>query len=172
MKYISVLLAITLMPQMSFADTWIENMIDNARNGDGIIVESHSSASTGGQRASGGQSASTGDVSASSHVETYINADGSKGEVNVKVQTSQNGETKTEEYSAPIEKSGVKIEANAEAKDGEYNSEIKVDGEVVETESNEPHVAASVASESKISVLFSEKIPEFFKDVLAFLWIF
>jgi hypothetical protein len=169
MKFITVLVAISAMPSVSLADTWINDLIESAKNGNGTVVETHSSASSGGQRVSGGESVSTGDVSASSHVETYINADGSDGEVKVKVETSHNGETKTEEYVAPIQKGTVKVETHSES-NREYTSEVKVDGEVVATESGEPHVAA--ASESKISVLFSEKIPEFFKDVLAFLWIF
>lgn len=144
----------------------MDALIEAAKNGDGTYVETHSSVSTGGQTAKGGESVQTNDASASSYTEIISGEDG--GEVKVKIETSENGETETKEFTAPIPKGeGVSVEVNAESKDGEASAEVKVDGEVVETDSNESQTASAAVS-TKISLLFTEKIPSFLKKIFSF----
>jgi len=148
----------------------IDEMIEAAKNGNGTYVETHSSVSTGGQTAKGGENVQTGDAHASSYTE--IRADNNGGEVKVKIETSENGETKTKEFTQEIPKGGVKVEANAESKDGKSSAEVKVNGEVVEADSNVSQAASvSAAVSAKISLLFTEKIPNLFKRMLGiFAW--
>lgn len=56
-----------------------------------LVVNSQSSASTGGQTVTGGQSAVTGDSSASAQSTTIINANDNGGTINVDVETKSNG---------------------------------------------------------------------------------
>jgi hypothetical protein len=60
----------------------------------------------------------------------------------------------------------VNVQVNAESKGGESNVEVNVDGEVVESDSQTASVAASVGA--KVSLLFTEKIPSFFKKLFGF----
>jgi hypothetical protein len=158
----------------AYAFVDIDSIIEAAKAGNGTYVESHSSASTGGQTAANGQSVTTGDVSASSHTETRINAGNNGGSVQVKVETSKNGETKTEEYSNPIEKGeSVKVEVSARATDEESSAEIKVNGEGVDAnEETTTTEDESVTFESKVKLLFSTSIPNVFKKAVSFLWPF
>lgn len=136
-------------------------MIEAAKNGNGTYVETHSSASTGGQTARSGESIQTRDVSASSY--TSINANNEGGEVHVKVEATENDETKTTEYTEDIPKGeGVKVEATAVAADGEATSEVIVYDEVVE-QATESHATTSVVVD-----FFTETIPDVFKKVLGF----
>lgn len=162
---VSALVAVGLIAPVGAAYAFsIDDMIEAAKNGNGTYVETHSSVSTGGQTVRGGTSVQTGDASASSYTEIISGEDG--GEVKVKIETSENGETNTKEFTAPIPKGeGVTVEANAESVDGESNAEVKVDGEVVG--SNESQMA-SAAVGAKISLLFTEKIPSFFKKLFSF----
>jgi hypothetical protein len=140
----------------------LDTMIEAAKDGNGTYVETHSSASTGGQTASGGENVQTGDAHASSYTE--INAGENGGQVKVKVETTENGETETKEYTQEIPKGeGVKVEATAEAKDGESSSEVKVNGEVLEA-TNSP-VAATT---SVVVDFFTDTIPDLFKKVVGF----
>jgi hypothetical protein len=143
----------------------MDALIEAAKNGDGTYVETHSSVSTGGQTARGGENVQTGDASASSYTE--INAGNDGGTVKVKVETSENGKTQTKEYSQDIGAGdSANVQVNAESKDGESNVEVNVDGEVVESDSQTASVAASVGA--KVSLLFTEKIPSFFKKLFGF----
>jgi hypothetical protein len=153
----------------------IQEMIEAAKGGNGTYVESHSSVSTGGQTVKNGETVITGDSSASSHVETRINAGNNGGEVSVKVETSENGKTETKEFTQPIKEGGVKVEANAEIKNGEYKAEVKVNDEPVEASQSSKAGAqvasvSPVTSESKVSLLFTTRIPDFFKKLFGFLW--
>ena len=90
--------------------------IQNAKDGGGtVIIENHSSASTGGQVAGAGQTVTDGEGNASSHTETRINAGNDGGTVQVKIETSRNGETEKEEYTKEIEP-GKPVEVNVSAK--------------------------------------------------------
>ena len=168
-----------VMPAATYAFS-IDEIIENAKTGGGIYTESHSSASTGGQTAASGQSVSTGDSSASSHVETRINADGSGGDVKVKIETSENGTVKTEEYSKPIEAgAGAKVEVNASVKNGESQSNVKVNDETIDAHAPLEaagnlmgSTSAHVAVQTKIKTLFSIKLPNFFKKAFSFFWRF
>jgi hypothetical protein len=143
----------------------LDAMIEAAKNGNGTYVETHSSASTGGQTAKSGESVQTGDAGASSYTEIHANGEG--GTVKVNVETTENGTTNTKEYTQQIPKGeGVKVEANAESKDGESDAEVNVNGEVVDSEIQT--ASALVAFNEKISLLFTEKIPSFFKKLFSF----
>lgn len=166
-----------LLPGFIFADDFAEYMnqvIERAQDGEEVVVESHSSVSTGGQVAGAGQSVTDGDVSASSHVETHINTGNNGGTVQVKIETSKNGEKKTEEYTKDI-KAGEPVEVNAAAKvDSEgMKIETKVDGEVVidteEGTESESDDDLKVAIESRIEKAF-KAVPNFFKKVFSFFW--
>jgi hypothetical protein len=149
----------------------IDTMIEAAKNGNGTYVETHSSVSTGGQTAQSGENVQTGDAHASSYTEIHADNDG--GEVKVKIETSENGETTTKEFTQDIPKGeGVKVEASAESNNGESSAEVKVNDEVVEADTSESHTAsASAAVSARISLLFTEKIPSLFKRVFSlFRW--
>lgn len=151
----------------------VEEMIEAAREGYGTVVESHSSASTGGQRASSGESVTTGDVSASSHTETYINANGSGGEVKVKTETTKNGVTETNEYSKKIEPgAGANVKANARATDKETSSEVNIDGKIMEAVATTNPAQAQLATNvtADIGAFFTTSVPSFFKKVFSFFW--
>ena len=168
---ISILTMITI-PAATYAD-WIDDMVEAAKAGGGVVVESHSSASTGGQTASGGQTVTTGDVSASSHTQTTINTGSEGGTVEVKVQTSKNGETQTKEYSHKIDSSeGVHVEVAATASDQGSKEEVRVDGEVVESDVASHSAETEVTTHTADSPSFVESVPHFLKKVLNFFWWF
>lgn len=140
----------------------LDSMIEAAKGGNGTYVETHSSVSTGGQTSHGGENVQTGDASVSSHTEIHAGEDG--GTVKVKIETTENGETKTKEFMHDIPKGeGVKVEANAESTDGEASSEVKVNDEVLEVKS-ETHSATT----SAVVGFFTETIPGLFKKVVGF----
>ncbi len=164
LSLITTLLTIgSLMPTAAYALD-IDALIDAAKEGNGTYVETHSSVSTGGQTVKSGESVQTADAHASSYTEINAGSDG--GTVTVEIETSENGETSTKEYTQAIPKGeGVHVEANAESKGGESNAEVKVNGEVVE---GETHTAsASSAFNEKVTLLFTEKIPNLFKKVFS-----
>jgi len=164
---VTTLLALGLIAPAGSAYALDLDAIIEAAKENGTYVETHSSASTGGQTVRGGESIKTNDASASSHTE--INAGSNGGSVKVKIETSKNGETQTKEYSQEIPAGGVKVEANATADDGGSSAEVKVDGKVVEGESQT--ASAGAAFNAKVSLLFSEKIPRFVKKFLnLFAW--
>lgn len=139
----------------------LDAMIEAAKAGNGTYVETHSSASTGGQTARSGENIQTGDVSASSY--TSINANNEGGQAQVQVETTQNGETKTTEYSEDIPKGeGVQVEVKAEAKNSEATSEVLVNNEVVE-QATKAHATTSVVVD-----FFTETVPDIFKKVVGF----
>lgn len=161
------MLALGLMAPGATYALSIGDIIEAAKNGNGTYVETNASVSTGGQTAGSGESVQTGDAHASSYTEINAGPDG--GEVKIKIETTKNGETTTEEYSQPIEKGeGVKVEANASVNDGESESEVKVNGDVVEPAPLE----AKGSLIGEISLLFTEKIPNLFKKVFSlFAWL-
>lgn len=141
----------------------MDALIEAAKNGNGTYVETHSSASTGGQSASGGETTTTGEARASSY--TKINANNDGGTVQVKIDASSDGKTKTTEYTEEIPKGeDVKVKATAESKDGEASGEVKVNGEVVEAE----EAMESHATTSLVVDFFIETIPDLFKKVVGF----
>lgn len=142
----------------------LDALIEAAKNGNGTYVETHSSASTGGQTANSGETVQTGDVSASTY--TKINANSEGGQVTVKVETSENGETKTSEFTHDIPKgAGVKVEATAESADGAAKSEVKVNNEVVDVQAE-----TNSATTSTVVDFFTETIPGLFKKIVGFLF--
>jgi hypothetical protein len=158
-----------------YADHWIDEMIESAKAGNGTVVESHSSASTGGQTAASGQTVTTGDASASSHTETRINTNGSGGTVEVKIQKTVNGETVKEEYTKTVEPNEpVRVEVNAEARseDGieKATSSVNVNGETQSPQSETKTTGADAAFE--ISTFFTASVPNFFKRIASFFWDF
>lgn len=161
---VSTLIALGIIVPVHAAYAFdLESMIEAAKNGNGTYVETHSSASTGGQTAGSGETVQTGDVSASSYTE--INANNEGGQVKVKIETSENGETKTAEFTQEIPKDeGVKVEATAESVEGASKSEVKVNDQVVETKT-ETHATTSVVVD-----FFTETIPDLFKKVVGFLF--
>lgn len=174
---ITTLIALGLIaPHATYAMS-IHEIIENAKAGSGIYVESHSSASTGGQTAAAGQTVTTGDASASSHVE--IRSDTSGGSVKVNVSTSGNGTTTVQEYTQPIEAGiGAKVEVNASSKNGESKTEVKVNDTTIEptqktaAATTSAPVPTPIVSQSKFVTFFSVKIPGIFKQLFSFFWRF
>lgn len=153
------------------------NEIRVSNNGS-IYNETSASASSGGQSAAAGQSVESGDVSSSSHVETYINAGNEGGTVQVKVETSQNGETETQEYTEEIEPGKpVRVDVSAKSDSDGSNVEMRVNGESTEgedvasstDESKEINALARVTALAKVEHALSS-IPSFFKKVFNFFW--
>jgi hypothetical protein len=163
---ISMLSMIT-MPSAIYAFS-VEEIIETARAGNGTVVESHSSASTGGQTAASGQSVTTGDVSASSHTETRINANGSGGTVEVKVEKTENGVTTKQDYSKSVEPGepvhvNVNVEASSDSEAGETT--------VVANGTTEEPVRGEAEEQSEVATFFAASVPNFFKKVFSFfLW--
>lgn len=156
-------------------ESYMNRMIENAKQGGGtVIIENHSSVSTGGQVAGAGEAVVTdGDVSASSHTETRINAGGSGGEVYVKTETSQNGETKTEEYTksvAPGEPIEVNVSARATNETMESTTEIQgemMQGATSTTDSDmEKERGVTVTTRFEAAI---EAVPGFIKKIFVFL---
>jgi hypothetical protein len=176
MKHTPFILMVLLLPALAGAQedmaAYIEQMIERSGNGSGAVVnvESHSSVSTGGQVAGAGESVVTdGDVSASSHVETRINAGNDGGTIYVKTETSKNGETETEEYTKEIAP-GEPVEVNVSAKASNEGSEVEteIQGETMEptheeAEETKSHVAIMARVETAFKV-----VPSFFKRVFSF----
>ena len=178
---ITTLLAIgIIMPASSAYAMSVSDIIDMAKAGNGVSVESHASANSGGQVVTGGQTVTTGDSSASTYTETHINDGQSGGSAHVKVETTENGETKTQEYTKPIEKGeGAKVEVNASSNNGVSTSSVRVNDRDVETKadvetaaSTSAQTAAASTAASKFSSFFSVKIQSVFKKVFAFFWRF
>jgi hypothetical protein len=171
----TIIAASILLPGIIAAEdleSYVHRMIENAKEGNGtVIIENHSSVSTGGQVAGAGQTVTTGDVSASSHTETRINAGGDGGTVYVKTETKRNGEVeKSEEYTKnldpkkPIE---VNVSAKADAEDSEVEAVIQ--GEVAResTTSSEEDGAASATAFARFEAALAS-VPTFFKKVFSF----
>ncbi len=143
----------------------VEEIIESARAGNGTVVESHSSASTGGQTAASGQSVTTSDSSASSHTETRINTNGNGGTVEVKVEKTENGVTTKEEYSKPIAPNEpVHVDVNVAASSDEKSAETNV----LVNEEAQASEDSSTAAKSEISTFFTASVPGFFKKVFSF----
>ena len=179
-----ILLIALLFPAFASAqdpfDTYVQSMIEEARQaaeeGNGTVyIENHSSVSTGGQTAAAGQSVSDGDVSASSRVETYINTGDDGGRMQVKIETSRNGEMETEEYTddfAPGEPVNVEVRAHATSDDADV--EVRVNGEATTTEPQRDE-KTSENEEARVTVVAKVEhalgsIPGFFKKIFSFLW--
>lgn len=160
-----VVLALLAAPYITLAFS-VEHIIDTAHAGNGTVVESHSSANTGGQTAASGQTVTTSDSSASSHTETHINANGSGGTVEVKIQKTENGETTNEEYSKKVEPNEpVHVNVGVEASsDGEGETKVEVNGEA-----QAPVAETSVQSE--IKTFFTASVPNFFRNIFSFVWL-
>jgi hypothetical protein len=145
----------------------VEEIVNTARAGHGTVVESHSSASTGGQHAAAGESVTTGDVSASSHTETRINANGNGGTVEVKIEKTENGETTKEEYSKKVEPNEpIRVNVGVEASsDEEGKTNVEVNGEAQDP-NHESHAESGAGFE--IKTFFTASVPNFFKKIAGF----
>lgn len=176
-----LLLVVFLVPHAAIAD-WLDELVENAEQGGGtVIIENHSSVSTGGQVAGSGQAVVTdGDVSSSSHVETYINAGSNGGSAQVKVETSKNGVTETKEYSQEVGKGEpVHINVSAKATNAE-EAKVEVrgwDAEKKETVALEPATTSTTETKTSARIVIQERlesalksVPGFFKKVFGFLW--
>jgi hypothetical protein len=151
-------------------DAYVDKMIKEAEeNGTAIHVESHSSVTTGGQVA--GQTVTDGDVSASSHIETRINAGEDGGTVYVKTETSQNGETETEEYTKEVEPGEpIEVKASAKVTPEEAEIETEIQGETMEASST---IGADAVETEDVSITGRiesalESVPGFFRKVIEF----
>lgn len=173
-KFLTTLTAASiLVPSMIAAEdleSYVNRMIDNAKEGNGTIIESHSSSVSGGQVAGAGQTVTTGDVSASSHTETRINAGDQGGTVYVKTETKRNGEVeKSEEYTkkiAPGKPVQVNVSANADTEGSEVETEIQ--GEVMDehsTSSGESNDGVTAIARFEAALA---SVPTFFKKVFSF----
>ena len=172
---------VVVMPSFASAQSWVDELVREASQaaegrGGTVIIENHSSVSTGGKVVgSGGSSVSDGDVSASSHSETYINVGSQGGEAKVKVETSRNGEIETREYeknvgagedmhltvSTRVDESGVEVEATSEDESG------------TETELEAGASSSISATTSVFKSRFESAmkvVPAFFSRVFGFLW--
>lgn len=183
---VSTLLTVSLFaPSATFALS-IDDIIANAKAGGATVVESHSSASTGGQTVTSGQSVTTGASSASSHIETRINSGTEGGEVKVKVETTENGVTQTEEYTKPVasgekvhivtgagtsSKAQGSVQAQAGATAPAPTSSTTASISNAPTSTQVTNTEAQKAP-SSTRILFVETIPHLFKKVFAFLWWF
>ena len=175
------LFAVVVIPELSFAQSWIDELVREAssaaegRSGT-VIMENHSSVSTGGKVVgSGGSSASDGDVSASSRSETYINVGSQGGEAQVKVETSRNGVTETRTYEKDVG-AGEPMRLDVSARTDENGSEVKVvskseEGDEEALESRAP----SSTDESTFAFVHSfestiKSVSTFFAQVFTFFW--
>ena len=164
-------------PCTLFADSWVDGIISAAQNGNGTVVESHSSASvsTGGQTAAAGESVSSDDVSASSHIETHINASDSGGTIKVKVQTSENGDVHTEEYSkdlAPGESVQVNIGISSSTK-AKAETKTRAGAGAPAHPAPEATPRGIFEVSPHVSSIFSAfHLPDFIKHFFSFFWRF
>lgn len=177
---ITTLLTIGILAPVgtAYAFVDVDALIEKAKQGQGTYVESNSSVSTGGQTARSGETVTTGDVSASSHTETVIKADGSGSSVHVETSTTENGVTKKQTLSkdfAPEET--VHVNANASSENGQATSEIKVNDTVieadtaVETQSTIETTGAASASQSQGTLLRKiSKLPSKIRKFLSALF--
>jgi hypothetical protein len=161
-------------------DNYVQHMKDAAAEGNGIVVETHASASSGGQTASAGQAVTDGDVSASSHVETNINSNDDGGTVQVHVETSENGETETKDYTdeiQPGEPVKVQVSAHADSEGIKVETKVKAESAIAEAEADTASSSEEAAATSDVHADAEtgiEKVimavPNFFKKVLGFLF--
>jgi hypothetical protein len=167
---ISLFLAIVIPSGAHALD--VERMIEAAREGNGTVVESHVSANSGGQTAASGQTVATGDVSASSHAETHINADGSGGTVQVNVEKTENGVTTKESYEKQVgPDEPVSVQVSVEASGGEDSAatSVEVNGQA-QAPANEASSAKAGAG-FHIVTFFTASVPNFFKKMASlFTW--
>lgn len=177
-KFVTTTVSIgILVPGFLFAEnieSYVHRMIEHAQQGGGtVIIENHSSVSTGGQVAGAGESIVTdGDVSASSHTETRINAGGSGGEVYVKTKTTTNGETKTDEYSKKVEPGEpIRVNVSAGATNEKVETSTEIQGEVMEGSSSTEDRADTTAGASVVARFEAaiDAVPSFVKKVIKFL---
>jgi len=151
-------LAFLAIPLATYALS-AEEIVEMAKAGNGTVVETHSSASTGGQTARSGERVTTGDSSVSSHTQTIINADGSGGTVEVKVEKTVNGETTKEEHIEDIPAGApvyVKVEAHADSAEPTAEADEASDVEV------------HIETEAKKQNFFTDTMPHFFRKVISF----
>ncbi len=169
------------VPSFVSAESWVDELVREASQaaegqGGAVIIENHSSVSTGGKVVgSGGSSVSDGDVSASSRSETYINVGSEGGEARVKVETSRNGETETREYekkvgagqpmhlevSTRVDESGAEVSATTK---DEHGNEESIEARLSSsTEGHSPPFMTRFESAIK-------SMPALFARVLGFFW--
>lgn len=169
-----LIVASILLPGIALAEdfaSYVHRMIQNAKDGGGtVIIENHSSASTGGQVAGAGQTVTDGDVSASSHVETRINAGNDGGTVYVKTETMKNGETQKEEYTKTV-KPGTPVEVNVSAKVTPDSAEMEteIQGETMDSLTDAGSDDEEIAIIARVETAF-RAVPTFFKKILGFFW--
>ncbi len=198
MKYFATFLAAAfLAPAFAFAamdpfDTYVNHMKAAAEARDGTVIESHTSASasSGGQTAGAGQSVTDGDVSASSHVETNINANDSGGSVHVKVETSKDGVTEAQEYTKSIAPGeGIDLDVSTSSSSGGASVSVKVkvrgwdpgkkesatssdDASSLDDETSSSSLSHSASVAADVGTFFTAKLPDFFKRIFSFFWRF
>ncbi len=177
-----VVLAVVLMaPEFVHAQSWVDELVREAAQaaegrGGTVIIENHSSVSTGGKVAGSGESVVTdGDVSASSRSETHINIGANGGEAKVKIETSRNGETETREYEKKVE-AGDPLRLDVSARTDENGSVVEV---ITENASGTKEVVeeSGAPTDSPESSVFMDRfeqalksVPTFFSRVFGFLW--
>lgn len=141
-----------------------EEVVQMAREGNGTVVETHSSASTGGQTAGSGETITTGDSSVSSQTKTIINAGDSGGTVDVKVEKTVNGVTETKEYTEKIPAGApVNVKVDAHASSAEP---------ATTTAESDNHIDVQISTEAETEPnFFTDTIPLFLRKVVSFfLW--
>lgn len=175
------LFAVLVIPRISFAQSWVDELVREASQvaegrGGTVIIENHSSVSTGGKVVGSGESSvSDGDVSASSRSETYINFGEQGGEAKVKVETSRNGVTETREYEKKVEAGQpmyLEVSTHADGSGAEVSANTKDEqgnAEVIEAR-------ASSSTEESATVFMTrlesamKSVPAFFSRVFGFFW--
>ncbi len=156
------ILAMFAIPASTFAFS-VEEIIETANAGNGTVVETHSSASTGGQTAGSGETITTGDSSVSSHTRTEINTNDSGGTVEVKVEKTVNGETETKEYTEKIP-AGAPVHVNVDA-------HASSDEPATTSEETQDDIEVHIETAGEKPNFFTDTVPLFFHKVVSFfLW--
>lgn len=171
---------LVVLPRISSAQSWVDELVREAsqaaeeRSGT-VIIENHSSVSTGGKVVgSGGSSVSDGNVSASSRSETYINVGTHGGEAKVKVETSRNGISETREYEKNVE-TGESMHIQVSARADEEGTQVSAISK--DASGNGAALAMTASSSKDESVLAPSRfesalkaVPAFFSRVFEFFW--
>lgn len=167
---------VLVFPGISLAQSWVDELVRKAADGGGtVIIENHSSVSTGGQTAGSGERVVTdGDVSASSRSETYINMGSEGGSARVHVETSRNGETETRTYEKEVAADeSMRLDISTRVDDN--GTEVKATAE--DESGNEEELAASSSTDSDQESTFIDgferamsAVPAFFSRVFGFFW--
>lgn len=176
-----VVLVLAGMPVSVSAQSWVDELVREASQAaegkDGtVIIENHSSVSTGGHIVGSGEGVVTdGDVSASSRSETYINVGPKGGEAKVKIETSRNGEVETREYEKKVG-AGEDIKLDVSVRADEKGTEVEAASENTSGEKEVLEAHASTSLSAKVPTFMTRfeetlrSVPVFFSRVLGFFW--